>query len=414
MKLIILILIIIFVMFKIKCIFIFILIIFLYFLIRYIDIPIIDESTFFTTWATSVYEISPPHFKLKNNSIRQIVKISASGEKLRIKFSNKNGKSNLEIKRVSIADLVHESEIRKNSLKIITFNRKESIRIKKGEEIYSDTISYSLKPLSNVAISIYFGSVPSKLSGHPLSLTYSYFEKGNKILNKVFSESNKVSHWYFISAVEVSDKNPKKTIVCFGDSITDGVSKAKDARNNYPNILFKNLYENEKVLDYSVINEGINGDKLTINGIRRYKNDALDIKGVSHIIVLIGVNDIKNLNSKADKIISVYKEMIKESHKRNISIYAGTIMPFGLYKNTWNKNREKERQNVNKWIRETKPKNGGFDFFFDFDKILKDPNKEMNLKKSFDCGDGLHPNFEGYKKISEIIIDSKLFSKKLK
>ena len=36
-----------------------------------------DESTYFTTWATAVYETEHPKLELTNNSIRQIVHISA-------------------------------------------------------------------------------------------------------------------------------------------------------------------------------------------------------------------------------------------------------------------------------------------------------------------------------------------------
>lgn len=54
-----------------------------------------------------------------------------------------------------------------------------------------------------------------------------------------------------------------------------------------------------------------------------------------------------------NKIILAYKQIIKEAHKKNIFIYAGTILPFGNNKN-WNKEKEIIRQEVNRWIRDTK------------------------------------------------------------
>ena len=198
-----------------------------------------DDSTYFTTWTTAIYRAKSPPIKLNNNSIRQIIKVSSGGEKIRIKFSNILGKTRLELKSVCIADVIDNSEINQKSIKYLTFNGKRDVVIESGEEIYSDTIFYPLKALSTVAISIYFGSIPKKLSGHQLSLTYSYIEKKNKIFNKVFSDKYKIIQWYFISALEISSEHPKKTIVCFGDSITDGVSETKDSRNNYPDILSK-------------------------------------------------------------------------------------------------------------------------------------------------------------------------------
>ena len=374
-----------------------------------------EESTYFTTWATAVYNIEPPLIDLNHNSIRQIVKISSSGKKIRLKFSNLIGEGDLEIKNVTIADLVSESEIDKNTMKILTFNNgEEGTIIEKGKEIYSDTIYYPLKSLSYIAISIYFGSVPNELTGHYLSLTFSYFEKGDKTQKRVFSHHNKVAHWYFISAIEVSSYTPKKTIVCFGDSITDGSSRTFDARNNYPDILSKILHENEETLNYAVVNEGIRRNNITTEGIKRYKHDVLDIKGISHIIVLFGVNDIKGLKVTAEEIISVYKQIIEQAHNKNINVYCGTILPFASFKKgkIWNKNMEKERVKINNWIRETKPQDGGFDAFFDFDELLKDPLNPKNLKNEYDCGDGIHPNLVGYTKMAEYITkDLTLFTK---
>ena len=371
----------------------------------------IDESKYFTTWATALQRARPPPFEFEGNSFRQIVRISASGEKLRIKLSNIFGNRNLEIKGVSVANIISNSEIDNNSMKILTFNGKESIIIEKRREIYSDTIIYPLKSLSYLAISIYFGSVPESLSGHHISFTYSYFEKGNTIKSKIFSEKNKIPRWYFISAIEVFSNIPKKVIVCFGDSITDGMSNTDDARFNYPNILLSKLHENKDTSEIAIINEGIVGDEITTDGINRFEHDVLNIKGIKYIILLFGINDIFRWKN-SDEIISVYRKIIEKAHKRNIFIYGGTLIPCTHLKMRHYLEREKERQKVNKWIRETSPKNGGFDDYFDFDKALKDPNDEIKIKDEYDCGDGIHPNLEGYKKMVECINDLKLFTKR--
>ena len=165
---------------KIKYIFLFFLNIFLYFSNINNNKPIIifeeDEHTYFTAWATAINKTEPPLVDLNHSSIRQIIKISSSGKKIRLKFSNLLGESDLEIKKVTIADLVSESEIDKNTMKILTFNNgEEGTIIEKGKEIYSDTIYYPLKSLSYIAISIYFGSVPNELTGHYLSLVFVTF-----------------------------------------------------------------------------------------------------------------------------------------------------------------------------------------------------------------------------------------------
>ena len=166
---------------KVKYFFIFLLILFL-FITRKNKVILYDESSYFTSWATGINKTVIPKFKLENNSIRQIIRVSSGGEKIRIKFSNLIGNTKLEIKKVCIADLVSNSEINKHSLKYLTFNGKNSVIIEKNKEVYSDTLFYPLKTFSEIAISIYLGSVPKKLSGHGCSYTYSYIEDGNEII----------------------------------------------------------------------------------------------------------------------------------------------------------------------------------------------------------------------------------------
>ena len=386
-------------------------------LILYVAInPIIlkfEESTYFTTWATSIYALKHYNQNLNNNSLRQIIRISASGDKIRLKISNISGESNLEIKMICIADLISKSEIDTKTIKYLKFNGRKNVIIPKGEEIYSDTIMYPLKPISDVAISIYFGSVPKNKSGHYSSRTFSYIDKGNKIENRIFSEKNKKSSWFFIEALEVSSENPKKTVVFFGDSITDGQSRTHDTRNNYPDIFSAKFHEKMKTSEIAVINKGIDGDRLTEKGIKRYAHDVLDIKGVKYIVVLYGVNDLNTLNSTSSQIISAYKSIIKQAHEKNIYIYSGTILPFSEYKckYLWNKKKEKVRNEVNQWIRKTTPDKGGFDAVFDYDKEMKDPKNGAKLAKIYDCGDGIHPSLRGYQKMVECIKDLSLFAK---
>ena len=329
-----------------------------------------EESTYFTTWATSIYALYRYHNNLNNHSIRQIIRISASGDKIRLKISNKLGENKLEIKKVCIANLISNSQIDTNTIKYLKFNGKNSVIIPKGKEIYSDTIMYPLKPISDIAISIYFGSVPKNKSGHYYSKTFSYIEEGYKIRNRIFSEKNKISNWFFIEALEVSSENPKNTVVFFGDSITDGISGTHDTRNNYPDIFSSKLHKKIKAQEIAVINKGINADRLTEKGIKRYEHDVLNIKGVKYIVVLYGVNDLNAINRTSSQIISAYKSIIKQAHKKKLYIYSGTIMPFAEFQRShkWDKRKEKVRIEVNRWIRKTKPDKGGFDAIFDYDK----------------------------------------------
>lgn len=374
-----------------------------------------EESTFCTTWSSAIYatrEKNLPPIKFTNNSIRQIVHISASGEKVRVKFTNKFGESNLEILSANIADSVSQGsgEIDLDTLTPLTFEGKESVIIPPGAEMYSDTFSYNLKALSEVAISLYFGSMPIQLTGHSHSQTCSFLEEGNKINIQKFSRDIRVTHWYVLSTVEVSSNPRKNAVICFGDSITDGHGSTNDIQGRWTDYFSEKLHSNPETSDVGVANKGIRGEKVTTDGLNRYDYDVLSIKGATYIIVLFGVNDINSLNATFDQVITAYKKLIKKAHRNNILIYGATILPYGR-NSPWTEEREQIRQQVNNWIRNTKPEDGGYDSFIDFDKVMKDPNEEKNLLIEYDSGDGIHPNSVGYKNMASAFDDLSLFTR---
>ena len=373
-----------------------------------------NESTYCATWSSSQYLTEPnnmPPIPLSNNSIRQIVHISVSSPTIRLKLSNIVGDSNLEIKGVSIANSVSQGsgEIDLLTLTQITFDRKESVVIPAYSEVYSDPFYYPLKVQSEVAISIYFGEVPSKLTSHAGSRTFSFIEQGNKINEKKFSPDNKTAHWYIISAIEVSSYPTKKAVVCFGDSITDGRGSTDDKQNRWTDVLSKKLYLNDGTINLATVNAGIGATLVTTNAQERFERDVINITGSTYIIVLYGVNDVLFSNSKAENIIEAYKALITKAHKNNKFIFGGTILPFGTNSN-YNEEREKVRQEVNNWIRNAGKDKEGFDYCFDFDKLTRDSNDEKSLSKECDSGDGLHPSPEGYVKMVEAIDNLKVFT----
>ena len=142
-----------------------------------------EPLTYSTTWATSLFQLRffplfGPSIDLREKTLRQIIHVSSSAQIMRLKLSNKYGKTDLEIKAINIADskIQGTGEIIENTITPIRFKGEEGVIIPSGEEIYSDLFTFSLKSLSEVAISIYFGSVPEEITGHDTAMTYSFVE----------------------------------------------------------------------------------------------------------------------------------------------------------------------------------------------------------------------------------------------
>ena len=371
-----------------------------------------NSNTFLVTWANSPMIIPKdcfPSIDLSNNSLRQIFKISVGGDKFRIKLSNKYGNDTLEIKSISLSKSHSQGsgQILLNSIKKLTFNNSESISISKGEEIYTDIFDYSLESCSEIVVSIFFGKVPTELTGHKFSLTNSFIEKGNKINEEKFSLENKIEHWYFIANMEVLTNKQIKGLVCFGDSITDGRFSNVDKQERWPDFLFKKLQN--KNIDIAINNQGLSGTFVSTIGMERFDNDVLKQNGVKYIIVFYGVNDITKLNKSENEIIDIYKNMIEKAHNSNMLIFGGTLTPFKGYR-LYSEERNNVRNKINEWIRNSKNIKDGFDEIIDFDIVMRD-NKDANMLNSkFNSGDGAHFNSLGYENMVRAFSDLSIFN----
>lgn len=143
--------------------------------------------------------------------------------------------------------------------------------------------------------------------------------------------------------------------------------------------------------------------------LSRIDRDILAQPNVKYVILFSGVNDIGNAAaddaSQTDiekRLLVAYEQFVTRVHAAGIPVFGATITPFmapegvdSLYSDP---RRERTRQRVNQWIRTS----GVFDEVLDFDKVLRDSENEIQLKKEFSSGDYLHPNVAGYQRLADV------------
>jgi lysophospholipase L1-like esterase len=366
------------------------------------------------TWGTSPQLTKPrnlpPAPGLTGNTLRQIVRASIGGEKLRVRFSNAFGTSPVTINSVHLALSAGGSAIQTDSDKPLTFQGQPSAVIPAGESILSDAFDFHLAPMSNVAVTIYFGETSSNVTGHPGSRTTSYIQSGNAVSAADLPAAATTQHWYILNGIDVQADHPVGAVVTFGDSITDGKGSGTDKNDRWPDNLARRLQEDKGIADIAVLNEGIGGNCVLRGGLgptalSRFDRDVLSQCGVHWLIVLEGVNDIGGSHdeSVATNLISAYAKMIQQAHAQHILVYGATILPFGgsFYDSP---SHEAARETVNQWIRTS----GNFDAVIDFDAAMRNPQNPSRLLSAADSGDHLHPNEAGYKIMAEAI-DLRLF-----
>ena len=371
-----------------------------------------------TTWATAHQLVEPnnmpPAPYLDNNSLRQIVQVSIGGERIRLRLTNAFSKESTEILGVEIAAAKTAGSSYETDEKTTTsvlFGGKKNVTMEADGEAVSDIVKFHLEPRQNVAITIHYGKTDSKsVSGHPGSRTTSYIKAGN---TTDFADAVRTDHWYNIRAIDVVSKPSRKSldnpraIAVLGNSITDGRGSTTNGQDRWCDNLSRALLAHEGTHNVSVLNFGIGGNCVLRGGLgptgqKRYTDDLFGQEGVKYIILFEGVNDLggsRDAVKTANEIIEVYKKIAKEAHEKGIIVYGGTITPFmgSFYENA---DREKGRQTLNTWIRETRDIDG----VIDFDKVMSDPANpdKLNPLYLFE-NDYLHPNAQGYKKMIEAI-----------
>lgn len=371
-------------------------------------------------WATSQLVPSGdnvvPEADLTDATLRQIVRVTLAGPQLRVRFSNAFGSEPLVIDAASVARTPSNAAARIDSttLRRLTFAGKPRVTIPAGADYLSDPVALSVTAGTDLAISIHLAQAPDRQTAHPGSRATSYFARGNQVEAADLPDAKTASRWLVIGGVEV-DAPRGSALVVLGDSITDGYGVAADTNTRWPDFLKARMAADPKTRDIAVLNAGIGGNRLRLDGLgpnalARFEREVLSVPGVSHVIVLEGVNDLGTLTREApatpekhaalvEEMIGVLAQIVARARAHGIKAIGATILPYGAsaYYHPDAAN-EADRQAVNAWIRAP----GNFDGVIDFDAALRDPARPSYLQKSLD-NDGLHPSIAGYKAMADAV-----------
>ena len=373
------------------------------------------------SWATSQQLPEPQNSlsadDLRDATLRQIVHLSVGGPELRVHVSNAFGTAPLHLTAVHVARLAAGGgAIDPASDKALTFGGAPDATVPAGAEYISDPVAFPVGALSDLAVTLHVDAAPASQTGHPGSRATSYLAHGDLVSAANLPDAKKVEHWYQVSGVDVAEAAPGASIVTLGDSITDGHGATTNGNDRWPDVLAKRLQSDKKTQTVGVLNAGIGGNRVLLDGLgpnalARFDRDVLAPAGVRYLIVLEGVNDLGTLtrdhevgqaehDALVHRILAAYEQMAERAHAHGIKVIGATILPYGGsgYYHPGPAS-EADRQAINQWIRNSK----NFDAVVDFDKVMRDPANPTKLLSAYDSGDGLHPSAAGYKVMGEAI-----------
>jgi lysophospholipase L1-like esterase len=398
-------------------------------------------------WQTSWYAAPQPGWdagfalptniplSLENQTVRETLRLSVGGQRVRVVLSNRYGTEPLIIGEARLARTAAGTggashAIAATPIGALTFGGKRSVTVAPGRQAVSDVLDFSVQPLERLSVSTYFPqrTVPSTF--HWGGQQTAYIATGNQTAARQFARAEALHGRMFLSAVHVSGGEAAthsasaaavgcgwtgRTVVALGDSITDGNGSTPDLDRRWPDYLARLA----AARGMGVANAGISGarllgDRMGERAAARFEQDVLAQPGVRSVIVALGINDIgwpasafapHDPAMEADMLVAGYRKLIERARASKVRVIGATMAPFeNALQGTplsdhYSPAKDAVRRLVNDWIRSS----GAFDAVVDFDAVLRDPAHPSRLLPSFDSGDHLHPGDAGYEAMAQAV-----------
>ncbi|GME43191.1 Lipase GDSL [Neofusicoccum parvum] len=384
---------------------------------------------------TEPANLPPPPFNdtiiFANTTIRQTIHVTAESTRIRLRLSNAFGLTPLPITAVTIAQPLTNATstgagspaIDPSTLRTLTFGGgSPGFTIPNGALAVSDAVDLPVSPGAELSVSIYLadGQAGGAITSHPGSRTTSWLARGDLAAAATLGDAEgaaSLAHWYFISALEAWAPADAGALALVGDSITDGRGSTTDGNDRWPDALLARLQASgdAALARVAPANQAAGGNRVLADGLGpnalgRFDRDVLALPGVRWALVFEGVNDIGAAAATpaaqeaiGDALLGAYRQFVLRAHAAGLPIFGATITPFsapGFNASAQpysSEERERTRQRVNAWIRES----GWFDAVVDFDAAVRDPEAPTRLRAEYDSGDYLHLNPEGYKAMAD-------------
>jgi len=343
---------------------------------------------------------------LTNVTVRQVVRVTEGGHKIRLRLSNEGGSETLVLGAVHVAEAGADGTVIAGTDHEVTFDGKAGVSIPASAPVLSDPVDLPTKALDKLYISIHVpGTIPARA---PRSLfEYVAGEPGDfaaaASLPRVRLERVPV----YVTLVETQPSAPTSVLVTLGDSITEGAASTANAFRSWPDRLAERLAGHH----WAVVNAGISGNRLLRygagpNALARLDRDVLSVPGVKAIILLEGINDIGRGFTTAGPtepvdaaaLEAADKQIILRAHEHGVRVIGATLTPYegAAYASPAG---EAVREELNTWIRT----GGAFDAVIDFAPSVADPANPRTFARQYNDRDHLHPNDAGYKAMADAV-----------
>ena len=364
------------------------------------------EKKWVSVWgnAVSVAENRPERYA-RDITIRYPIHIPFTGEAVRLTFDNYCGTEPITLSKVTV--------LYGGKAYPVLFENERAVTIGAGKNAVSDPLAIHLIEDEVIQVSFYLADFTLMRSVvytcGPLSEGVYANGDATETVHLDRDTSRTTHLFYFLSNVAVLTDGKKRTIVCYGDSIT-----AQDWPDHLALRCFTEGYRNTAIIRRATSGSRIlrqysclTYESYGLMGSNRFHHEV-PTDGADTVIIQQGINDIihpvgEGVNifrpmsdlPTVEELIQGLKTYIAQARSYGYKVYVGTLLPMGGWR-TDAPFRQEMRHAYNDFIRTTDLIDG----CIDFDMALRDPARPDWFLPEFDSGDHLHPSAAGYQRMA--------------
>lgn len=354
------------------------------------------------TWAASPQSCGT---MFGQQTLRQVVRTSIGGSAARVQFSNVFGSASVDLSDVHVAVRTSGSSIDPATDRPVTFGGQSTTTIAAGGLAVSDTVAIAVPALGDVVVSMYLPQSTNVATCHQQGTETNYYVSGDVSGDANLNNPQTMASYYLLANLDVQNSAALGAVVTLGASITDGFASAQDANHRWPNFLATRL--NAAGLTVGVLNQGINGNQLLVDGsgqsaLHRFQRDVLAQPGVRWVIFSDDpINDLGDQNPPptADALWQTASQLIAMAHQAGIAFLCSTLTPF-QGASYWTSAGETGRAGYDAFVRTA---GNGCDAIVDQDTATHNPAMPTWYLPQDDSGDHLHPNDDGRQAIADAV-----------
>ncbi|HUH23315.1 MAG TPA: GDSL-type esterase/lipase family protein [Brevundimonas sp.] len=344
---------------------------------------------------------------LTNVTLRQDLLMASAATAVRVRFSNELGEGPLVIGRA-------EAGLKGEASRPLQFGGAAHATIPPGGFALSDPLELEIPAYAELVVSAYLPEEtrpavrlgPVRIAaGDAAPADDAPLLRGQGVVSAVLAER---------------PTTPAAVIVAIGDSITEGGSTTLGAHRAWPHQLGRRL-EEACPGAFVVVNAGIGGNMVASDGrspslVSRLERDVLAMPGVTHVVLMAGLNDVRQKGAARDRpgagvdeVAAGYRQAAQVLQSHHIKVIGGVLTPILASPVAEpaipGPTTDDKRRSLNALIRQGEI----FDGVIDFEAALDDPARPGRIRAGAHREDGYHPNDEGHRLMAEAI-DADVFA----